>query len=239
MNNIYEDFIKYLKDKESSLSGYVEKHRIVPGHSGGKYEDENIVLVSFPDHCLAHFYRYLAYKNSIDLYAYHKMIGDSEEARISRSKSGGEAARNIIVGCFKDYRCREETLIKPQRSAYYNKQIQSSNGKKRKQQLINGGFYSTEKQKVRGKKGAEVNRINGTGGFDPKNLEKARKKQKELGTGVYDKSFQKTMSLRRWGVVIDSNRTYFDNEQRTSLSETFVEYHIRYSISNKYNNKNI
>jgi len=68
MNNIYEDFILYLKEKESSLSGYVEKHRIVPGHSGGKYEDGNIVLVSFLDHCLAHFYRYLAYENSIDLY---------------------------------------------------------------------------------------------------------------------------------------------------------------------------
>ena len=236
MNNIYEDFISYLKEKEVSLTGYIEKHRIVPGHSGGKYEDKNIVLVSFLDHCLAHFYRYLAYGSPIDLYAYHKMIGDTEEARISRSKSGGEAARNIIVGCFKDYKCREETLIKPQRSAYYNKEIQSSNGKKRKNQLINEGFFSSEKQKVRGKKGSEVNRINVTGGFDPKNLEKAREKQKELCTGVYDKSFQKTMSLRRWGVVIDGNRTYFDGELRTSLSETFVEYHIYYSTSNKYKN---
>lgn len=236
MNNIYEDFIKYLKEKESLLSGYVEKHRIVPGHSGGKYKNGNIVLVSFHDHCLAHFYRYLAYGNSIDLYAYHKMIGDTEEARISRSKSGGEAARNIIVGCFKDYKCREETLIKPQKSAYYDKTIQSSNGKKRKKQLLDEGFFSSENQKIRGKKGAEVNRINGTGGFDPKNLERARKKQKELGTGVYDKRFQKTMSLRRWGVVVDGRRMYFDNELRTSLSETFVEYHIHYSTSNKYIN---
>jgi hypothetical protein len=236
MNNIYEDFIKYLKEKESLLTGYTEKHRIVPGHSGGKYENGNIVLVSFLDHCLAHFYRYLAYQNPTDLYAYHKMKGDTEEARISRSKTGGEAARNIIAGCFKDYKCREETLIKPQKSAYYNKEIQSSNGKKRKKQLLDEGFFSTENQKIRGKKGAEVNRINGTGGFDPKNLEKARKKQKELGAGVYDKRFQKTMSLRRWGVVIDCERIFFDNDMRTSLSETFVDYHIQYSTSNKYNN---
>jgi len=236
LNNIYEDFIKYLKEKESLLTGYTEKHRIVPGHSGGKYENGNIVLVSFLDHCLAHFYRYLAYQNPTDLYAYHKMKGDTEEARISRSKTGGEAARNIIAGCFKDYKCREETLIKPQKSAYYNKEIQSSNGKKRKKQLLDEGFFSTENQKIRGKKGAEVNRINGTGGFDPKNLEKARKKQKELGAGVYDKRFQKTMSLRRWGVVIDCERIFFDNDMRTSLSETFVDYHIQYSTSNKYNN---
>lgn len=236
MSNIYEDFILHLKEKENSLTGYVEKHRIVPGHSGGKYEDGNIVLVSFPDHCLAHFYRYLAYGNSVDLYAYHKMVGDTEEARISRSRSGGESARNIIVGCFKDYKCREETLIKPQRSAYYNKEIQSSNGKKRKRQLLNEGFYSSENQKIRGKKGAEVNRINGTGAFDPKNLEKARKKQKELGVSVYDITFQKTMSLRRWGAVIDGDRMYFDDDMRTKLSETFVNYHVHYSTSNKYDN---
>ena len=42
MNNIYEDFISYLKEKEVSLTGYIEKHRIVHGHSGGKYEDKNI-----------------------------------------------------------------------------------------------------------------------------------------------------------------------------------------------------
>jgi hypothetical protein len=236
MDNIYEDFISHLKEKEELLTGYVERHRIVPGHSGGKYEDENIVLVSFLDHCLAHFYRYLAYGSSIDLYAYHKMIGDTEEARISRSKSGGEAARNIIVGCFKDYNCREETLIKPQRSAYYNKEIQSFNGKKRKNQLINEGFFCSEKQKVRGKKGAEVNRINGTGAFDPKNLEKARKKQKELGVSVYNTTFQKSMAFRRWGAVIDGKRLFFDNDMRTSLSETFVDYHIQYSLSNKYKN---
>tara|TARA_B110000503_G_scaffold112021_1_gene167834 strand:- start:366 stop:1079 length:714 start_codon:yes stop_codon:yes gene_type:complete len=234
MDNIYEDFISHLKEKQKTITGYVEKHRIVPGHSGGKYDDGNIVLVSFLDHCLAHFYRYLSYGNSIDLYAYHKMIGDTVESRISRGKAGAEKAKNIITGCFKDYKCREETLIKPQRSAYYNKDIQSSNGKKRKQQLLDDGFFCSEKQKVRGKKGAEANRVNGTGGFDPRNLEKARKKQKELGTGVYDKSFQKSMSLRRWGVVIDDNRIYYDNELRTSLSETFVEYHIHYSISNKY-----
>jgi hypothetical protein len=236
MNNIYEDFIIYLQEKESSLVGYTEKHRIVPGHSGGKYSNENVVVVSFPDHCLAHFYRYLAYGNSIDLYAYHKMTADTESVRISRAKAGGDAARNLKVGCFKDYKCREETLIIPGKSAYYNKEIQSSNGKKRKEQLIEEGFFSTEKQTIRGKKGAEVNRLNGTGAFDPKNLEKARKKQKEMGLGVHNKIFQKSMALRRWGVILDGYRLFYDLEGRTYLSETFVEYHINYGVSNKYFN---
>lgn len=236
MDTIYEQFISYLKEKEKNISGYIEKHRIIPGHSGRKYVDNNIVLVSFPEHCLAHFYRYLVYGNSIDLYAYHKMIGDTVEARISRSKSGGEASRNIIAGCFKDYKCREETLIKPQRSAYYNKEIQSSNGKKRKKQLIEEGFFSSEKQIVRGKKGVEVNRKNGTGAFDPKNLEKARKKQKEMGTGVHNKLFQKSMAFRRWGAVLDGKRLFYDLDMRTTLSETFADYHLNYGLSNKYFN---
>jgi hypothetical protein len=236
MDNIYEQFIDYLKVKEKNLSGYVEKHRIIPGHSGGKYENENVVLTTFEDHCLAHFYRYLAYDNSVDLYAFRKMIGDNEEARICRAKAGGQAARNLKVGCFKDFNCREETLIKPGRSAYYNKEIQSTNGKKRKKQLAEEGFYSSEKQSIRGKKGVEVNRLNGTGAFDPKNLEKARRIQKEKGTGVHNRLFQKSMALRRWGVIIDSYRLFYDLESRTHLSESFVDYHINYGISNKYFN---
>jgi len=236
MDTIYEQFISHLKEKEKNISGYVEKHRIIPGHSGGEYVDGNIVLVTFSDHCLAHYYRYLSYRNTIDLYAYHKMIADTENARISRAKAGGDAARNLKVGCFKDYKCREETLIKPGKSAYYNKDIQSSNGKKRKEQLIKEGFFSKEKQTIRGKKGVEVNRLNGTGAFDPKNLEKARKKQKEMGLGVHNKLFQKSMALRRWGVILDGDRLFYDLEGRTHLSETFVEYHINYGVSNKYFN---
>lgn len=232
--NIYEDFIIYLKDKEKTLSGYTEKHRILPGHSGGKYEEYNVVNVTFEDHCLAHFYRYLSYQNSTDLYAYHKMMGDTVQSRISRAKSGGEAARNIKTGCFKDHECRMNTLIIPGKSAYYDKNIQSSNGKKRKEQLLNEGFFSSKNQKERGKKGAEVNRLNGTGGYDPKNLEKARNRQKELKIGVYDKKFQKSMNLKRWGVLIDNQRLFFDYEMRTYLSETFIEYHLNYGSSNKY-----
>ena len=164
------------------------------------------------------------------------MIADTENARISRAKSGGDAARNLKVGCFKDYKCREETLIKPGKSAYYNKDIQSSNGKKRKKQLIEEGFFSSEKQIVRGKRGVEVNRKNGTGAFDPKNLEKARKKQKEMGTGVHNKLFQKSMAFRRWGVVLDGKRLFYDLDMRTTLSETFVDYHLNYGLSNKYSN---
>lgn len=236
MDNIYEQFIFYLKEKEKNVSGYVEKHRIIPGHSGGKYIDDNIVLVSFSEHCLAHFYRYLAYGNSIDLYAYHKMIGDTVEARISRSKSGGKAAKNIKVGCFKDPKCREEKLKNSGKSAYYNRDIQSSNGKKRKKQLLDEGFFVSEKQSIRGKMGAEVNRKNGTGAFDPKNLEKARKKQKEMGIGVHNKMFQKSMSFRRWGIILNGERVFYDLEMRTNLSETFVEYHLNYGTSNKYFN---
>lgn len=234
--NIYDSYVEYLYAKESSQPGYTEKHRILPGHEGGTYSPDNIVRVSFEEHCLLHFYRYLSYGNPLDLYAFNRMKGDTKEARISRSRAGGLAAKEVMVGCFKDPECRKRTLEEPGRSAYYDRSIQSANGKKRAKMLKEEGFFSPELQSSRGKKGVEVNRANGTGGFDPKNLAKAREKQRELGVGVHSISFQRSMNFRRWGAVIDGERVKSDPEMRTSLSETFVDYHLAYGSSNKYNN---
>lgn len=234
--NIYDSYVEHLKATECDQPGYTEKHRIVPGHEGGTYEPSNVVRVSFEEHCLLHFYRYLSYGNTLDLYAFNRMKGDNEEARLCRSKAGGEAARHLKVGCFKDPDCRKRTLEEPGRSAFYDKAIQSSNGKKRVKALKEEGFFNSEPQRERGKKGAEVNRVNGTGGFDPANLAKAREKQRELKVSVYDNNFQKSMNFRRWGAVIDGVRSKTDPEMRTSLSETFVDYHLAFGTSNKYNN---
>lgn len=235
--NIYDSYVEHLRVIESSQQGYTEKHRIVPGHEGGTYEPSNVVRVSFEEHCLLHFYRYLAFGNTLDLYAFNKMKGDNESARLARAKAGGEAARSVKAGCFKDPECRKRTLEDPGRSAYYDRSIQSQNGKKRVKLLKEEGFFNSDRQRERGIKGVEVNKANGTGGFDPSNLVKAREKQKELGVSVYDNHFQKSMNFRRWGAVIDGIRLKSDPEMRTSLSETFVSYHLVYGSSNKYNNK--
>lgn len=60
---IYEQFIKYLKEKEKNLTlidKNLEKHHILPLHAGGQ-KDGPIILCTQQNHTLAHYYRYLSY----------------------------------------------------------------------------------------------------------------------------------------------------------------------------------
>ena len=94
--NIYNQFIEYLRLKQYTKETKLEKHRILPQHAGGTYEVNNVVLCSFEDHCLAHFYRYLAYQETGDLIAWQLMSGQTEEARRNLAsyagKIGGQAS---------------------------------------------------------------------------------------------------------------------------------------------------
>jgi hypothetical protein len=70
---IYQQYVDYLKTKQSNRAvGYglksgqqtekFEKHRILPGHAGGTYTASNILYLTFQEHKLAHFYRYLSFQ---------------------------------------------------------------------------------------------------------------------------------------------------------------------------------
>lgn len=76
--NIYEQFIKYLKDQEKNLklkdkylkkNSDLEKHHILPLHAGGKKEGP-VVICTSKNHTLAHYYRYLIYNEVGDKVAY-------------------------------------------------------------------------------------------------------------------------------------------------------------------------
>lgn len=81
-NNIYTQFIEDLRRKQYTKETKLEKHRILPQHAGGTYDVNNVVLCSFEDHRLAHFYRYLAYEEKGDLIAWQLMSGQDEERRL-------------------------------------------------------------------------------------------------------------------------------------------------------------
>lgn len=70
--NIYDQFIEYLKEEEKNLNlknNDLEKHHILPLHAGGK-KDGPIVICTSKNHILAHYYRYLVYKEIGDKVAY-------------------------------------------------------------------------------------------------------------------------------------------------------------------------
>lgn len=88
-NNIYKQFIDYLKKEEKKLDlneKNLEKHHILPLHSGGS-KDGPVILCTQKNHTLAHYYRYLIFKKDGDLVAYkmclNQKIGVYERALLS------------------------------------------------------------------------------------------------------------------------------------------------------------
>ena len=114
------------------------------------------------------------------------------------------------------------------------------------------GWYNREAQSERGKKGAATNREQGTGAFDPENLqranevlkqdperylpqkienlEKGRKTQREKGIGIGDPDQQRLKSLKRFNVIELNGKTYsIDMEHRIYVCETTLAYYLRYA----------
>ncbi|GIL88804.1 hypothetical protein Vretimale_16983, partial [Volvox reticuliferus] len=91
----------------------------------------------------------------------------------------------------------------------------------------------------------------GTGGFDPKNLEKANEvqklnpskylpqkqknlakgllTQKEKGINVYSSIDQRRKSLQYRGICLNGVLYSLDTEQRTYISETTLDYYLLYA----------
>jgi hypothetical protein len=96
--DIYDQFIDYLKKlalKGLDLNEGVKKHHIFPKHAGGSDERNNIVLVSTKNHTLAHFYRFLAYKEKGDWVTY---IMRKDRKTNSRERSLLTGAKNKKAG---------------------------------------------------------------------------------------------------------------------------------------------
>lgn len=76
--NRYEKFINHLRKKEAPLAGVEhpkQRHRIIPGHCGGDYSPENVVICSVEDHIKAHQIRYETFGDPGDKFAVSLMTG--------------------------------------------------------------------------------------------------------------------------------------------------------------------
>lgn len=114
------------------------------------------------------------------------------------------------------------------------------------------GWFDSKGQSERGQQAAAVNRTQGTGAFDPHNLELAnqvlkenperfkkqkdknlnqgRQTQKAKGIGIGDPIQQRLKSLKRFNYIeLNGNRYSLDTEQRTYVCETTLEYYLRYA----------
>lgn len=92
--NIYDQFIEYLKKEEKKLNYYkednLEKHHILPLHDGGKKNGPKVLCTS-KNHTLAHYYRYLAFKQQGDFVAFkmrwNQTVGLKERCLLSVKKN--------------------------------------------------------------------------------------------------------------------------------------------------------
>lgn len=111
-------FMYVHKKKQKIL--YLEKHRIVPGHENGNYSNLNVVLLSFEEHIMAHYLRYLQYGNRKDKIAVLLMISNSnEQIRHERAKFAGSIGGK-----------KQQQSLKIQGRGFFSSEIQSKLGKK-------------------------------------------------------------------------------------------------------------
>ena len=133
--DIYVDVINYLKKDEKHLlkktnHRNLERHHIIPFHQGG-FKEGPVILCTSRNHALAHYYRYLDYKQKGDFVAFtmrsNQRIGSSERAFLAVKK-------NKLVG-----------------NLFWDSKWQAKQGKKGGQKSGRKKLFQTNKEKSCGK----------------------------------------------------------------------------------------
>jgi hypothetical protein len=211
--DIYDEFIYYLQTIEPCENEYYEKHRIIPGHEGGIYEEQNIVKCTFDNHKLAHYYRWLSKGNKKDWFAWNLMCG----------YSSGEV-RKEMASYFGKLGGRKTNQIHKERgtnfySSEFGRNASLKRSKEDKQRWMNelNQIITNEQRSIAGKVGAQ----------------KTLQFQRETQTGLFNPkaTLQKLANLKRWGIKIDGVRVPFKH-----LSSDFIDYHINKGTDKEYFN---
>ena len=93
---MYDKFIQKYKNQVIPTSVYTEKHHILPKHVGGTNEQDNIIVLTYRQHILAHLLLYRKYRRIEDITAYKLMVGIPEDRKSTICKMIGE--RHIQSG---------------------------------------------------------------------------------------------------------------------------------------------
>jgi hypothetical protein len=207
---------------------YCEKHHIVPRFEGGSDEESNLVTLTFNDHAIAHFIRWVVYKDPRDQTAWNIMSVQSEDWRREIASLGGKMGGGAAQ-------------------------------KQHKENKV--GWFDSEAQRERGRKSAALNKEQGTGAWDPKNLIKANKviaenpelykpqqlknleqgrlTQKKLGKNLGDPAAQRLKSMMRYPTTVKINGKEYslNQEHRIYICETTLNYYLHYAPKNTKKNQ--
>ena len=216
---VYQQYIQYLRKKQGTyLKGTkLEKHRVVPKHAGGTYTPENILHMTFREHTLAHYYRFLEKKEKGDYIAFLFMSNQTEDGRRALASFAGK------IGGTENSR-RNKVLQKLFFDQEWQKQFGDRKAGKRN---VETGFLRKLHEKLTQENPQQRSHAGKLGG-------KARiAKQKREQTALFNPSKinQKKGNLIRWGIKIDGVRIPYEN-----LSSDFVLYHLHFGTKKEYFN---
>ena len=209
--DIYDAFIAHLRTTPLPATGYFERHRILPGHAGGTYMAGNIVLCSFEDHRLAHYYRWLATGSEKDRYAWRLMSGwTSGEARREMASYAGTLGGR-----------KTSQIHKERGTNFYSSATQRRNSLQRSKaekqawmEILNRGLTREQRSQagqIGGRSRAKGQEAAQTGLFDPR------------------RRIQRRANLVRWGIKVQGVRIPFHR-----LSADFIDYHVDRGTSQEY-----
>ena len=212
--DIYQQYIEYLQQRQPKIDDKLYKHRILPGHERGKYTPNNTLLVSYREHYLTHFYRYLSYRNTKDELAYRLMVNQDANVHLLKSSLGGKIGGK-----------KRAVNNKRAKTLFYSQKWQKQYGfKGAGQRNIQSGHLTKVNSLLTEQQRSQAGKRGGKSTTNQQFLEKK---------GMFDpKAFvQKRGNLKRWGIMIDNQRIPYN-----SLSSDFIEYYIQYGTQKSYTN---
>ncbi len=217
-NRIYDQYIDYLRSEQvnRSTSVKLQTHRILPGHAGGTYDDpNNLVRITYDEHKLAHFYRFLQYRENGDKAAYLLMSNQTQEGKLAVARAAGKISGSRRASQDKEAGIRFFDLAWQKKHGY-------KDGGKRN--VLSGSLAKVNADITRNNP-HHRSAIGKKGGKAVTDMQ--RKEQKGL---FHPKSpIQRKGTLRRWGIKINGVRVPFKK-----LSSDFIDYHLAFGTKTEY-----
>ena len=222
--------ITYWLDTRTDCPIYLEKHRVDPAHEGGTYTNENTILLTFSEHTMARYLRYLQYGNPSDKLAYTLMLSqDNTEARRELARIAGRIGGKAV-----------QKMLKQQGRGWYNSELQTKNGIKgaAAAKAAGTGFFDPQTNALG--VAAWTKKYKSDEEFADKmklNLRQGIETQRQFKINVFDSKSQRVKSVRYRGIVINgvhwsaeipmliSGKMVY-SEARTHVSETFFWYYM-------------
>lgn len=239
----YHTFIKQATIRAESLlkdepSAYTEIHHIIPRHSGGSDDPQNLTRLTYTDHTIAHSILWVVHKKQQDRIAYQLMTGTPLNVRRELGSMVQAQHKECGTGFFnsdgQSKRAKKSVIVnRAQGTGAFDpeniKKAQAGSIKARSENPekfnviqnanLSKAFVALDNLKTNDPEAYKIHH--------QKRNAKARETQKLKGTNLYDSNAQRRKSVTQHGILLNGVRYSCDNEQRTYICETTFEYSIQ------------